>query len=225
MRYGTPCDLYVGDAVFHSVTGAFDEDRLCVVQDTVEDGRGQRGVVVEDVRPVLVGSVGRDHRGTLFVALAEHLEKQIRAEFVDRQVSEFVDHQQRRARVTAQFRAQALRGLRRREGVDDIDGSREEYGVPLFAGVAAERRGQVGLAHADAPDEDDVGMVFEEGHPEKVLDLGAVDFLGPAPVEAGQVFAQGEARLPDAAGDPVDLAALAFPLQQPVEIVLVGPRF
>ena len=99
MWNGTPRDLYVGEAVFHSVTGAFDEDRLCVVQDTVEDGRGQRGVVVEDVRPVLVCLIGRDHGGAMFVALAEHLKKQIRAEFVDRQVSELVDHQQRAGRV------------------------------------------------------------------------------------------------------------------------------
>jgi hypothetical protein len=195
-----PRVLYVCDAVFHPVTGALDDDRLGVVQDTVEDGRGQRGVVVEDVRPVLVGLVGRDHRGALFVALAEHLEEQVRAELVDRQVSEFVDHQQRRARVAAQFLTQALRGLRRSEGVYDVDRRREEHAVPLFAGVVTERCGQVGLAHADAADEDYIGMVFEEGHAEQVLDLDAVDFFRPAPVEAGQFLPQGEARRLDAAG-------------------------
>ena len=42
------------DAVLHAVTLAFDNDGLGVVQDAVEDGRGQRAVIVKDRRPLLV---------------------------------------------------------------------------------------------------------------------------------------------------------------------------
>ena len=37
------------DRVFHAEALAFDDDRLSVVQDPVEDGRGQGAVVVEDL--------------------------------------------------------------------------------------------------------------------------------------------------------------------------------
>ena len=41
-------DLFV-DLVLHAEARAFDDDRLGVVQDAIEDGGGQRAVVVEDL--------------------------------------------------------------------------------------------------------------------------------------------------------------------------------
>ena len=35
------------------------------------------------------------------------------------------------------------------------------------------------IAQSDATDEDHIALVFDEGQMEEVLDLGAVDFLGP----------------------------------------------
>ena len=45
------------DLILHAEALAFDDDRVGVVQDAVEDGGGQRTVVVEDLRPVFVGAV------------------------------------------------------------------------------------------------------------------------------------------------------------------------
>ena len=36
------------DLIFHSVAGAFDDDRLCMVQKSIQDGRGNGAVVVEN---------------------------------------------------------------------------------------------------------------------------------------------------------------------------------
>ena len=44
------------DLVFQAVAFAFDDDGLGVVEHAVEDGAGDAGVVIEDLRPVFVGS-------------------------------------------------------------------------------------------------------------------------------------------------------------------------
>lgn len=64
-------------------TGTFNDHRLGMVQNTVENGGGERSIVVKDRAPVLVGFVGRNHRRTQFVAFAKDLEEQVCAEFVE----------------------------------------------------------------------------------------------------------------------------------------------
>ena len=74
------------DLVFHAEAFAFDHDGLGVMQHAVEDGAGDAGVVVEDLRPVFVGLVGGDDERAAVVALADDLEEQVRAGLVERQV-------------------------------------------------------------------------------------------------------------------------------------------
>ena len=74
------------DAVLHAVAFAFDDDGLGVVEDAVEDGRGQGAVIVEHRRPVLVDLVGGQHDGAAFVALADDLEQQVGPVLVDGQI-------------------------------------------------------------------------------------------------------------------------------------------
>jgi hypothetical protein len=45
------------DLVLHAEALAFDDDRVCVMQDAIENGGSQGAVVVEDLRPVLVCTV------------------------------------------------------------------------------------------------------------------------------------------------------------------------
>ena len=71
------------DAVLHAVALALNNDRFGMMQDAVENGRGERGVVVEDGRPLLEDLVGGQHDGALFVALADNLEEQVRPAIVD----------------------------------------------------------------------------------------------------------------------------------------------
>jgi len=57
------------DLIFHSVAFALDEDGLGMVQESVEDRGSQGAVVVEDLGPVFVRSVGCDDNGAPLIAL------------------------------------------------------------------------------------------------------------------------------------------------------------
>ncbi len=74
------------DAVLHAVALAFDDQGLGVMQDAVQEGRGQRAVIVEDRRPVLVDLVGRQHYGAALVAMADDLEQQVGPALVNGQI-------------------------------------------------------------------------------------------------------------------------------------------
>ena len=78
------------DLVFHPKAGAFDDYRLGVMEEPVQDGRGEGAVIVEDAGPLFEGFVGGQHDGAALVALADDLEEQIGAMLVDRQVAELI---------------------------------------------------------------------------------------------------------------------------------------
>ena len=79
------------DLVFRSIALALDAHGLCVVQQPVEQGRGEDGVVVEDAGPLLVDAVCGNQRGAAFIAVADDLEQAVGAELVNRKVAELVD--------------------------------------------------------------------------------------------------------------------------------------
>ena len=104
------------DAVFHAVAFAFDDDGFGVVEDAVEEGGGEGGVVVEDGGPVFEGLVGGQDDRAAFVALADDLEEQVGAALVDGQIAQFVDDQQIGAGVLLEFLDQASGVAGRRRG-------------------------------------------------------------------------------------------------------------
>jgi hypothetical protein len=80
---------------------------------------------------------------------------------------------------------------------------------------------QVGLANADVADQDDVGLGCDEGQTEQVLDVRAVDFLGPTPLEVIEGFEHGEACVLDPSLDAAVLAQGGLSLDQLRQIVQV----
>jgi hypothetical protein len=85
------CGLMLLDLILHPVATAFHDHGFSVVQKPVQHGAGQGAVVIEDFGPVFIGLVGRDDGRTGFIPLAEDLEEQIGAYFIDRQVSKLVN--------------------------------------------------------------------------------------------------------------------------------------
>jgi hypothetical protein len=77
------------------------------------------------------------------------------------------------------------------------------------------------LAEADVADQDDVGLGCDEGQAKQVLDLRAVDFFRPAPLEVIESFEHGEAGIPDAALDAAVLAHRGLALNQLLQIIQV----
>ena len=64
-----------------------------MVQQSIKDGRCQCTVVVKDFWPFFEHTVGSDYRRSIFVALTDNLEQQVRAGFIDREITGFVQEQ------------------------------------------------------------------------------------------------------------------------------------
>ena len=82
------------ELVFHAEALAFDDDSIGMMQQPIEHRGGQGAVMVEDRRPLLEGAVGGQDQRPLFIAQADHLEKQIGACLVNRQIAEFIEDEQ-----------------------------------------------------------------------------------------------------------------------------------
>jgi hypothetical protein len=100
------------------------------------------------------------------------------------------------------------------EGIEHFRGGEETDGGSGEDGLVGEIAGDERLADAVGSDEDDIGHRVEPVEAEKVFDLGAVDFLGPAPVEISQGFEGADACAPCAAFKASADALLLFPGEQ-----------
>ena len=85
-RDGMRAELRFLDAVLGAITLSFDNHCLGVMEEAVQDGGGEGGIIVEDACPVFVDLIGgNDGRGFL-VPPADDLEQKIGAIFVDGQI-------------------------------------------------------------------------------------------------------------------------------------------
>jgi hypothetical protein len=64
------------------------------MQETIEKCRSERGVIVENLSPLLKRSIGSQYDGAALITLGDDLEEQIRTEFVDWKVADFVAEEQ-----------------------------------------------------------------------------------------------------------------------------------
>lgn len=211
------------DLVLHAVALALDDDGFGVVQEAVQDGGSEGGVVVENLGPGFIGLVGGEDDGASFVALADDLEEEIGTGFVDGQISEFVDDEYGRAQEFLEFDGESVGDLSGGEGVDDFDGSDKAYGVSCDTCGVPQGRGKMGLTQPHSAQENDVGPGFDKAESEEILDLGTVDFPGPTPLELFQSFEGGKAGGVDAALKRGLVATDAFRIEEAGEIVDVSP--
>ena len=129
------------------------------------------------------------------------MEEQVGTGLVDRQVADLIEDQDLGPDVFFEFAFEAAGALSGAERVDYIDGGGKKNRVALQAGRVSQGGGQMAFAQPDAAQEDDVGPLGDKLQTEEVLDLEAVDLLGPAPVELVQGFDDREAGLSDASLD------------------------
>ena len=116
------------DLVFHAIAGAFDDDRLGMMEEPIQHGGGQRGVVVEDAGPLFERFVSGQHDGTALVALADNLEEQVGAMLVDGQVADLIQNQQPGTEVFAEFTFEAAAFLGGAQLVDGVASARVRDG-------------------------------------------------------------------------------------------------
>ena len=96
----TPADPPGGRVSTKDRLRSLHEAGVGMMQQPIEQRGGQRSVVVEDFRPVLIGTVGAQQDGAAFIALRDDLEEQVRTVFIDRQISYFVNDNQRRLQIS-----------------------------------------------------------------------------------------------------------------------------
>ncbi|KAG0184244.1 hypothetical protein DFQ28_011524 [Apophysomyces sp. BC1034] len=194
-----------------------------MMEEAVEQRGSQRAVVVEDLGPVLERAIRANDCRAVLMALTDDLKQRVGALFVDGQISQFIDDQDVRFDVAAQFAFEpALRvcGVHR---VDDIYRGGEQHRVATQTGGMAERDTQVAFAEPDATEEDYVGVLFDEVQAKQILDLQAIDLAGPIPFELIERFEHRETGERDAPSDTAILAMMCFTLDQMGQVVDMQP--
>ena len=201
-RFRSRLDGPVPRQVLQPVGPAGYLDQVAVVAHPVRD-RARRHVVPEHPAPAADPHVGGDDRRALLVARRYQLEQQVRARAADIEVAELVDDQQPRVGVVLEplLEDAARRGVL--QVLDEPGAVHEPDLAPRPDGLDAQRDGEVRLAHAGAPHEQDVLGPLDEPQGRELLDLGARDRRLEVPVEVRQPLDVGEPRRPYAlVGDP-----------------------
>lgn len=201
-RFRSRLDGAVPRQVLQPVGPAGYLDQVAVVAHPVRD-RARRHVVPEHPAPAADPHVGGDDRRALLVARRYQLEQQVRARAADVEVAELVDDQQPRVGVVLEplLEDAARRGVL--QVLDEPGAVHEPDLAPRPDGLDAQRDGEVRLAHAGAPHEQDVLGPLDEPQGRELLDLCARDRRLEVPVEVRQPLDVGEPRRTYAlVGDP-----------------------
>lgn len=160
----------------------------------------------EHARPLGEREVGRHDDRRALVEATDEVEQQLATRLRERQVAEFVEHQQVDAGDPVSNASTAAKLHLCFELVDQIDGV-EEGGLPPGADDASgDAEGDVALAGTRAADQHDVPLLVEEGAGRELLDRFTVDRRA-CEVEVGKLL--GERQLGNAHLVVVDRACLA----------------
>ncbi len=121
------------DLILHAVAFAFQYHGFGVVEEAIEYSGSDSGVVVEDFRPVFEDAIGGEENGAAFIAVADDLEQEVGAGFVERQIAELIDQEQIGLEVFVHFELEPSGGVGGGQGVDDIDGGGEQHAMAFHA--------------------------------------------------------------------------------------------
>jgi hypothetical protein len=209
------------DLFLEPIGTAFDIDRRGVMQDTVQDGRGDHRIA-EDLVPLGEAPVRSHDQGALLIAAGDELEEQMRAVAIDRDVADLVDDQELGLAVELQPLFDFVFGIGLRQGRDQRHGLGEVGPVALGYGLDAERHRQMRFSYPGRAQEDDVFAVGDEPASGQVFDPLAVDRRLEGEVEVLQRFDERELGHRSADRDVLLLLGGDFPRQQLVEEVGIG---
>ena len=82
-----------------------------MVEEAVEDCRGERAVIVENLWPVFEGPIGSDDDRASLIALRDDLEEKIGPMLVDGQIAQFIEEEHGRRQVFLELGFEAIGGL------------------------------------------------------------------------------------------------------------------
>ena len=186
------------DVVVHAETLACDDHSLRVMEQPIQDGRGQGAVMGEERGPLLEGAVRGEKDRPVCLAQTDDWEAQISASLGNGESAPRVEDAQRGFGVllACLFETPSTPGGSKR--VAHRNGAGKEHGGALEAGGRAQRRRQGGCAQAHAPENEAVGCVADPLEAEVVVHLEVVHAGGPVPAELLHGCDAREARQTDA---------------------------
>ena len=214
---------FVLNLLFHPIAFTGDGDNFGVMEEPIEHGGSEGGIVVEDAGPLFEGLVGRENNGTMFIALADDLEEQVGTGLIDRQVTEFINDQEAWREELFEFRFKAVSGLSGGVCVDDVNGCGKEHGLALEAGSMGQGDGEVGFTQTDPAEKNNVGVILYKVEAEKVLHGGSIEFGRPAPIELCKSLNDRETSGAQAPFDFVVSTLVGFPFDEVVQEEQVRP--
>jgi hypothetical protein len=158
------------------------------VDEAVGDGRG-RGLVVEELAPVLEGQVGSDDGGDALVAFVEDLVEQVCSTGIEAEIAQFVNQQQLGGCPGGKSPVQVVAGLCGDQVVDEVGGQHEADSVAAQASELADGVGQMCLADPAGSHQDAVALFFDEGQrggPQHELAVDRLGVVEVVDVEGGE---------------------------------------
>src|SRR5271157_1767359 len=132
--------------VLHAVTRALQDDRLGVMEQTVQDGGGNGAVVVEDAGPLFEWFISGQHDGATFVTLTDDLEEEVGTALVDGKIAKLIQCQKLWPEVFLKFAFERAFLLSRAEVIDDVDSGGKENRVTFQAGGVTQGGGEMRFA-------------------------------------------------------------------------------
>src|SRR5882757_5027424 len=131
-----------------------------VMREAVEERAGEP-FRAEDRRPFIERQIAGDKRGATFIALAEDLEEQLRADRRERYVAQFVDDQQLDRIEMFLQRPQTALVARFHEFMHESGGGREGDAVAFLASGKSQCQSDVGFAGARWPERNAVMALLD----------------------------------------------------------------
>jgi phenylacetate-CoA ligase len=148
----------IAEPVPQAVASALEGDDLGVVKEAVEDGRGARHIA-QELAPVFEWPVAGHDSASGLVAAHDDLEQVFAAPLGQLFHSHVVDDQEVRTKVAGERGIVIAEGFFVEEVSYDVEYGTIENGAALLDGGVADRLGEVGLAGAWWPHEEDVSGV------------------------------------------------------------------
>src|SRR5271165_6656795 len=153
--------------------------------------------IAEDARPFAEGEVGGDDDRGALIETADEMEQQLPAGLGEGEIAEFVEDDEVEAREIIGEPSLAASARLSLELIDEIDGGEE---APARSGSDAASRdgdGQMRLAGAGSPDQDDIAVLGDEAAggevayeslvDRRVLEREVVDVLGQRQLGDGEL--------------------------------------
>ena len=146
-----------------------------MMQQTVEKGGSESGIIIENGCPLFVCEISGDDGGAVFVAAADDLKQEVSGSLVKGEVPEFIENEDSGFDVFLQFLFSVSCFTGSQEIVNSVKGSGKQNRISFQTSGMTKGDAEVTFPKTGITDEYDIGMFANELKPEEVLHLKTID--------------------------------------------------